>query len=199
MPMTEHPVAGSASAVDVTVDHLATPYFDYVLDGERLDLAHLEPRGLTFFVKNLGRDLTVDVKFSNHCFTVDFDPAVHNPTHVIMDHKRRRAYDPERHALSRGLPDMIAALPNAAVYLTPSDRNYVYVARLVTPAGMVYPMYFHLRRARDTAPRNLQMVVESAYPVEDARTVLAGTTKISFAVLCAKVFRGERIRPQARR
>lgn len=178
---------------------MVTPYFDHVVDGVRLDLAHLEPRGLSFFVKNLGRDLTIDVKFSNHCFTVDFDPEVHDPAHEIMDHKRRRAYDPERHALSRKLPDMITALPSAAVYLTPSDRNYVYLARFEAPDGRFYPMYFHLKRAREASLRNLQMVVESAYPVVDAKDVLTGTTKISFAVLCAKVFKGERVRPQARR
>jgi len=174
-------------------------YFNYIIGGVTLDLAHLEPFGLTFFVKNLGRELTIDVKFSNHCFTVDFDAAIHDPALTIMDHKRQRAYDLQRHNLSRNLPSMINALPTASVYLTPSDRNYVYVANLKATNGLVYPMYFHLKRVKDEAPRNLSMVVESAYPIADEKQVLGGATKISFPVLCAKVFKGERVKPQARR
>ncbi|CAA2109011.1 hypothetical protein MBUL_04504 (plasmid) [Methylobacterium bullatum] len=174
-------------------------YFNHAIRGDQLDLAHLEPLPLTFYVRNLGRDLTIDVKFSNHCFTVDFDATIHDETLLIMDHKRRRAYDLERHTLSRNLPGMIASLPAAAVYLTPSDRNYVYLANFQAADKQLYPMYFHLRRAHPEAPRNLSMFVESAYPVMDRNEVMKGTTKISFAVLCAKVYKGEPVKPLARR
>lgn len=174
-------------------------YFNHTIRGDRLDLAHLEPLPLTFHVIKLGRDLTIDVKFSNHCFTVDFDDVIHDEALLIMDHKRRRAYDHERHTLSHNLPAMIAGLPTAAVYLTPSDRNYVYLANVQATDGQLYPMYFHLRRAHPEAPRNLSMIVESAYPVTDRNEVLEGTTKISFPVLCAKIYKGERVKPQARR
>lgn len=173
-------------------------YFEHVIGGARLDLTHLEPCELKFFVQRIGTDRTIDVKFSNHCLTVDFDPAIHPLAVLIMDHSRRCAYDPQGHVLSRNLPSMIAALPTASVYLTPSDRNYVYVATFAIADGVVYPMSFHLRRAKDYAPRHLSMMVASAYPAADKKQVLKGTTKISFAVLCAKVFKGERVRPQAR-
>ncbi len=116
-----------------------------------------------------------------------------------MDHKQPRAYDAKRHELSYQLPAVIDALPSASVYLTPTDRNYVYIANVALPDGEQYPMYFTLRRAPREHRAQLLMVVESAYPVRDRRQVLAGTTKISFAVLCAKVYRGEPVRPQARR
>lgn len=174
-------------------------YFEHTIDGLSLDLAHLEPRELVFFVKKLNRELAIEVKFTNHCFTVDFKDGLHDPKHLIWDHKRRRAYDPERHALSRKLPDLIDALPTAAVYLTPTDRNYVYLANVVLPDGRHYPIYFHLRRAQAGGRQRLLLVVESAYPRSDRQAILVGTTKISFPVLCAKVYRGEPIQPQARR
>lgn len=174
-------------------------YFDHAIGGVSLDLAHLEPRGLTLPVRNLGRDLTVDVRFTNHCFTVAFEEGVHDRAALIWDHKRPRAYDRERHELSRGLPAMVDALPGSAVHLTRSDRNYVYFAAVTTPAGQHYPMFFGLRRSPAGAPRDLALVVESAYPVLDRQAVLQGATKIRFEVLCAKVFRGEQVRPQARR
>jgi hypothetical protein len=115
-------------------------YFEHAIDGVSLDLAHLEPRELVFFVRNLNCALAIDVKFTNHCFTVDFKDGVHDPRHLIWDHKRRRTFDPERHELSRMLPDLVDALPNAAVYLTPTDRNYVYLANMVAPDGRLYPI-----------------------------------------------------------
>lgn len=176
------------------------PYFPpCTIDGEAIDLAHLEPFAARFEIRNLGRSLTIDVKFSNHCFTTAFDPAVHQRSYVVMDGRRERAFDRERFELSRRLPDMIRSLPDGPVWLTASDRNYAYVARLADEDGRSYPMFFHLKRLRDEAPRNLSLVVESAYPVADVRTVLAGATRISFPVLCAKVFKGEPVRPRARR
>ncbi len=83
---------------------------------------------------------------------------------------------------------MVEALPSASVHLTPSDRNDVYLAHVTLPDGRAYPMYFGLRRAPADQRQHLLMVVESAYPVADRKRVLAGTAKISFPVLCAKVY-----------
>ena len=94
------------------------PYFAHSIGSVPLDLDHLEPRTLAFFVERVGRELAIDVRFSNHTFTVAFAEDVHDPAHRIMDRSRPRAYDPERHALSRGLPAMIDALPGTAVHLT---------------------------------------------------------------------------------
>ncbi|MET7246040.1 hypothetical protein ABZT49_22060 [Methylobacterium sp. EM32] len=174
-------------------------YFNHTIDGVTLDLAHLNPRRLTLFVQKLARELAIDVRFSNHCFTCKFEAGRHATTHLIMDHKQQRAYDAERHELSHRLPEMVDALPTASVYLTPTDRNYVYIANVTTTDGRQYPMYFSLRRGSPGHLSHLFLVVESAYPVAERRHVLAGTTKISFPVLCAKIYRGEPVRPRARR
>lgn len=176
------------------------PYFPpLTIDGRSVDLSHLEPFSIAFAVRNLGgRELTINVKFSNHCYTTAFDPTVHDPAYIVMDHKVERAFDPQRYFLSRQLPDLLRNLPTCSVWLTATDRNYAYLARLANE-GIWYALFFRLKRREDLARRNLSMMIESAYPVGDPGRVLAGATKISFAVLCAKVFKGEAVRPRARR
>lgn len=173
--------------------------FTHTIDGVTLDLAHLEPRTLILSSQKLSRELQIKIRFSNHCFTCKFKDGLHAASQLIMDHKQRRAYDAERHHLSFRLPGIVDNLPSAAVHLTPTDRNYVYIANIAMEDGRQYPMYFNLRRASQKHSADLLMFVESAYPVADRRQVLAGTTKISFPILCAKIYRGEVIRPQARR
>ncbi len=63
-------------------------YFDDEVRGTRLDLAHLEPRTLAPFVRTIGRELTIDVRFSKHCFTVAFDDNLHDRADLIWDHRR---------------------------------------------------------------------------------------------------------------
>lgn len=174
------------------------PYFPpLTIDGKTVDLAHLEPLSLAFAVMRLdGRMITIDVKFSNHCYTEAFVPDRHDPAHVVMDRGQKRAFDPLRHDLSRYLPDIVRSLPERSVHITRPGRNYVYMAQ-VAVANSNYPMFFHLRRGGDR--HDLTMVVESAYPVRDRRAILRGTVKVSFAVLCAKTFRGEEVTSQARR
>jgi len=170
----------------------AVPYFpSLTINGQAIDLAHLEPLSLAFAVERLaGRTLTIDVKFTNHCYTETFDPGRHDPAHVVMDRGRKRVFDPQRHDLSRHLPEIIRSLPARSVHITRPGRNYVYVAQ-VDVQGSAYPLFFHLRRGAQR--HDLTMVVESAYPVADRQEILRGTSKVSFAVLCAKTFRGERV------
>jgi len=177
------------------------PYFPpCIIDGVAVDLSHLEPMMISLKVEKLnGRMLTIDVRFSNHVYTTAFDPEVHDATHIVMDHKIQRAFDSERHGLSRRLPEMVRLLPASSVWLTASDRNFAFMAKAVDEAGRSYPMFFHLRRSQEVAPRNLALVVESAYPVDDPQRVLAGATKIAFPILCAKVWKGEPIRSRTRR
>lgn len=168
------------------------PYFPpLTIDGLAIDIAHLEPFSLAFAVERLGgRTITIDVKFSNHCFTETFAPDRHDPAHLVMDRGRKRVFDPPRHALSRHLPEIVKSLPDRSVHITRPGRNYVYVAQIAV-ADCDYAVFFHLGRGGER--HDLTMVVESAYPVTDRRTILRGTVKISFAVLCAKTFRGETV------
>lgn len=174
------------------------PYFPpLAIDGQAISLAHLEPLSLAFALERLdGRVVSIDVKFSNHCYTETFIPDQHDPAHVVMDRGSKRVFDPRRHQLSQHLPDIVRSLPSRAVHITKPGRNYVYVAQ-VTLENVSYPLFFHLKKGgRD---HDLTMMVESAYPVANPNEILRGTGKISFAVLCAKTFTGERISSHIRR
>lgn len=167
------------------------------IDGQAIDLAHLEPLSLAFEVERLeGRTIAIDVKFSNHCYTEVFAPDRHDPAYIVMDRGQRRVFDPRRHELSRHLPEIVRFLPGRSVHITRPGRNYVYVAQ-IEMAGSDYAMFFHLKR--NGGRHDLAMMVESAYPLTDRQAVLRGTVKVSFAVLCAKTFRGEQVTSHARR
>ena len=174
------------------------PYFPTLaIDDLPIDLSHLEPLSVVFPVQRLGgRTIAIDVKFTNHCFTIAFEPARHDAGHVVMDGSRKRVFDRQRHELSRLLPAIIRELPGRSVHITRPGRNYVYVAEIAL-GDLVYALFFHLKRGGER--HDLTLVVESAYPVADRNAVLRGTSKISFAVLCAKTFRGERVTSNARR
>jgi hypothetical protein len=169
-----------------------------VINGRPVDLSHLEPFVLACAVKNLGRILKVDVRFTNHCFTDHFDPAKHEPSWKIMDGKRERVFCPRRHHMSKRLPELIRTLPDAAVHRTRADRTFVFVATLEDESGQAYTMFFHLRKQRGDGC-DLALVVESAYEHPDLKALLARTTKVRFPVLCALVFENKPLRSQARR
>jgi IS30 family transposase len=142
-----------------------------------------------------GTEMTCHVRFSNHCFTEEFDPACHGQTLLVMDHKRARAFDRRRYELSRNLPAMVAALPAATVHQTPERRNYLYYVTLAEPTDPdgLYQMFFTLRKAGRAGPQHLELFVESAYAA--AGTVrLKRPNAIRFAVLAWKIHKGEAIR-----
>jgi hypothetical protein len=173
----------------------AGPYWPpLVIDGAVIDLAHLDPLTLGCPIKEPPGELRINTRFSNHCFTEEFDPARHGPALLIMDHKRPRAFDRRRYKLSTNLPAMIAALPAATVHQTPERRNYLYCATLVE-AGVAYQMFFTLRKAGSAAPQHLELFVESAYAAEAGTPArLKRPNAIRFAVLAWKTYKGEAVR-----
>lgn len=176
------------------------PYHpDMTIDGVPMSFAHLDPRALAFHVRNLDRVLVVDVKFSNHCFSEAFIAGTHDRSWLVMDGTRERAFCWERYELSRKLPEMVSALPEAAVWVTTSERNYVsYIMR--GEGAEAYPMFFHLRK-KGGHGEDLTLFVESAYPMGqgDLKTLAGASQKVRFPVLCAKIFQGQAVRFNARR
>lgn len=187
--------SGTLSVVD-----LAKPYHpDMTIDGAPISFAHLNPRPLAFHVLNLNRGLVADVKFSNHCFSEAFVAGTHDQSWLVMDGNRERAFCWKRYELSKRLPEMVSALPDAAVWVTTWERNYVYYIMLGEGAE-AYPMFFHLRKKGEHG-EDLTLFVESAYPMgqNDLRALVGASQKVRFPVLCAKVFQGQAIRFNARR
>lgn len=170
---------------------------DHLITGSLLDLSHLEPFTLACEVRNLQRVLTIDVKFSNHCFTEDFKEGQHDPALRIMDGKRHRAFNQRRYDLSSHLPGLVRSLPDCAVWQTPAERNYMYFMTLTDASGHDYQMFFHLKKARK--PVDLSLMVESAYPIESAAEQVRKSNKVRFPVLCAKVFQSQPLLFKAKR
>ncbi|MEC5383619.1 hypothetical protein VSX64_22925 [Aurantimonas sp. C2-6-R+9] len=170
------------------------------IDGEHISLLHLEPFQVDCNVHKLQRILRIDVRFSNHCFTDHFDAGTHDSSWKIMDHTATRVFCRSRYRLSAHLPRMVRSLPTAAVWQTRQERNYVHFIQIEDEAGDRYPMFFTLKKVKG-APHQLAMMVESAYAVaKDAMDETIRTSnKVSFPVLCGKVFQGQPLRFNARR
>jgi hypothetical protein len=169
------------------------PYHPPLLIGtDLITFAHLEPMQLDCFIKNLDRTLKVSVKFSNHCFTDHFKAGVHNPSWKVMDRSRERVFCYTRYGLSEQLPGMIKALPDAAVWQTKHERNFVYYIKVNDGLGNDYPMFFRLKKEKRDGC-HLDLFVESAYPypVADTKELIESSSKVKFAVLCANVFTGK--------
>jgi hypothetical protein len=170
---------------------------DHLIEGSLLDLSHLEPFHLDCHVQNLDRTLRIDVKFSNHCFTEQFDDSAHDPALKIMDASRPRAFNRRRYELSSHLPGLVRSLPQSAVWQTPVERNFMYFMTLTDASGHDYQMFFHLKKARSQV--DLSLMVESAYPVESARDHARICSKVRFPVLCAAVFQSRKLRFHVKR
>lgn len=161
------------------------------------DLAHLDPFQFEVSSTKVPRPLRVNVRFTNHCFSEAFDPIKHaDDEPVIPDGAKRRAFCPDRYALSPRLPGLIRGLSNPAarVYETAARRNWMHAAIVEVPVvGTRYQIFFELRR---TAPvrrhlQDLDMVVESAYPADPNRPEPNILGPVRFALLAGSLFVGK--------
>lgn len=168
---------------------------DHFIEGSVLDLSHLKPFQLNFHNRKLDRHLSVDVKFTNHCFTEAFKDGVHDPATKIMDGVRARAFDRRRYDLSKQLPALVNELPGSSVWQTP-EKNFTYFIN-ITDAGEHYQMFFHLKKVRSQF--DLSMTVESAYPNDFVGERRKSYTKVHFQLLCANVFEGRSVKYHVKR
>ena len=127
----------------MSVEHYHPPLR---LRGQVYDLSHLDPFQFEASSAKVPRPLRINVRFTTHCFSQAFDPARH-PTDEppIMDGQRRRAFCPDRYALSPRLPTLIRGLanPSARVHETAARRNWMYAAIVEVPvAGTRYQVFF---------------------------------------------------------
>lgn len=159
-----------------------------------IDLTHLEPKRVTCAIDGREDPLLMHARFSNHCFTVSFKDGLHQASHLIMDHKQRRAFDEQRYELSRHLPGIIDDLPNFKVYQARDknrgSQNFVFSHSIVSLTGTDYSVFFSIKKRGGDA--HLDLFVESAYPLNRAQSVKRSGA-IRFRVLATKVFKGERV------
>lgn len=148
------------------LDERGEPAILAEVDSSLVRVPYLTPYVLSFAMPH-GDVIGLKVQCSCHCWSENFDPAVHAPKPLIfMDGNRPRVFNSQRYNSSYGLADLLASLSACSLYWTPSDRNYgVYNATTIIE-GKAYTAFFTLRKERnrfDGVRYHLVMGVESAY------------------------------------
>jgi hypothetical protein len=150
------------------------------LQGVVYDLPHLEP--FRFKVAVDDEEYRVLVEFGCHCFTTKLEK--HHSPDLIYEHKsEKRAFDVERHELSKLLPDYIRGLIGSSVYW--SNQGSFFFWR--TPEDYLYLVFFTALKAR-TGNVNVRIKIESAYP---AGRLSQYASPIGFADLIKTKAKGE--------
>ncbi len=182
---------------------MSKPFFPTLLvGGAPIGFDHLEPFQFAMVTEARPKGALIDVRFSNHCFSEAYDAARHSdPVVDVWDRGQRRVFDQLRYDLSFGLRDIIEGLPNAPVYQTP-EANFVRILAPGANGPDEYRVYFNAKRGGGgRGDCDVSLFVESAYPPDFAKQVLkpAQMTKVRFAILVDKTFRGEKLRFQYKR
>ena len=179
---------------------MAKSFFPTLLvAGEPVNFDHLEPFQFLAVTEARPGGATIDVRFSNHCFSEAYNAAHHiAPIVDVWDRGQRRVFSQQRYDLSLGLRDIIEALPTSPVFLTP-EANFVRIITEDANGISEYRVYFNAKHGRGTS--DVSLFIESAYPPDFSKHVLKPShmTKVRFSVLVDKTIRGEKIKFQHKR
>jgi hypothetical protein len=120
-------------------------------------------------------------------------PSPHGRTVLYDSGRRERIFCPDRYALSRDLPGIIAefATGKAKLYRGWHKRNWAYIWRVATPHNTYY-MFFKLEKSTE-AGCDLSMHVESAYVDDPALDAPNVGRAMAFAIVCRKIHQREKI------
>lgn len=130
------------------------------------DFLHLDP-----FFKTIPLDakgtahVAVHVSFSIHCFTEEFDQAVHIDHHIYTHDNETRAFDLPRYNCSLQLPTLIDTMFTGKVYRA-KNNNYTYVAQIaLVGQNQPYSIFFDLKKDAGSVGvlPAIRMYVQSAY------------------------------------
>lgn len=141
-----------------------------------IDLRHLEPFEFNFESKRAKKNLSIQVIFTDHCFTE-------------QDDSGNRVFNETRYHLSKNLKSAILDLNNdlSKVFECGTRRNWMYSIPLEIEDG--YEMFFTIKRSNDTF--DLVMRIESSYTLKAGKkTNIIGNMK--FRLLCTKVYLKEK-------
>lgn len=154
--------------------------------GKTYTLEHLEP--FSFTLKTDAEQRVVAVRFTCHCFTEELTPA-HTPDLRYTHGHETRAFDFERHELSKLLPQMISELGRSSVYMSMLSNFFVLRQNPATGFTGPYVVFFNVMRSTDKGIHVL-MNVESAY-MKPGMTERASPVK--FTTLVEKTAAGQSV------
>jgi hypothetical protein len=163
------------------------PYWSPLIDdGVIYDLSHLEPFEFPIIPIGMTDAITLSVRFHDHCFTEEFDPARHVAVCVTNQSSKheKRAFAPDRYSLSFHLPRIIRNLSGQKIAST-REGNLV---KITLADGRSYPMFFTLRYS---SGRRVEMFVVSAYEWTKANKP-ATTGQMKFSLVVGKIARREK-------
>ncbi len=135
-------------------------------DGTTYTFGHLAPLALEVPLVVSGEPLTipVNVTFGCHCFTEEFNEAVHLEHHRYAHRHEVRAFDLTRYQCSLLLPEVVQGITTGRIYL--ADQSYTYVAQIPLPpaSGLEsYSLFFSLNKKRSAQAPAAEMYLKSAY------------------------------------
>lgn len=173
---------------------LNEPFFPPLcIDGVTYDFLHLEPFTMRFTSERANRQLRINVRFSNHCFSYSpTNEEERKAPYQLFDHnEKERVFCPVRYKLSLKLPNIVRSLNNqrCKVYQTAAKRNFNYSLQVDDPKGP-YHLFFEVSKAtgKSSQMQDVNMFVESAYheePIGNSPNLLG---KIGFHVLCTNIY-----------
>ena len=171
-----------------------TPFFPPLnILGELYEFKHLEPFTMHFRSQKAARDLRVNVRFSNHCFTHSpKQDEVYEDDLILQDHSgKERVFCPIRYRLSHSLEGLVKGLnnPRCKVYETATRRNYNYSIEIEDPTGP-YHLFFGISKAAGEKKKmqDINLFVESAYPEMPIGEPPKLLGRIGFQLLCTNVY-----------
>jgi hypothetical protein len=108
--------------------------------------------------------IDLNIVFGCHCFTEEFDAALHRDDHRYTYKGELRAFDTLRYECSLHLPQLMHAMQRGTIYN--AHESYTYVARITieSVAGpQTYSIFFSLQKDKNVKTPALRMFVKSAY------------------------------------
>lgn len=165
------------------------PYWKpLTIDGQTIDLAHLEPFTFWLLPKGWEEEALVRVTFDNHCFSEEFAEDIHGsplPRSHVPKHEAR-GFDQARYDLSKSLRRHICGLDGQRIAQTRTSS----LVRLTLESGATYGIFFSLKRRDKTC----ELFVMSAYPLDRAAHSVVVTGEMKFNVAVAKILEGKQLK-----
>ncbi len=133
--------------------------------GQLYTFGHLQPVQIKVPLNAQG-GLAIDmhVTFGCHCFTEEFDAAVHRPHHRYTYKGELRAFDTLRYTCSLQLPQLMQAMLQGTIYN--AEESYTYAARVTLESfqgPQSYSIFFNLKKDKQVSTPAICMFVKSAY------------------------------------
>lgn len=158
-----------------------------VVDGNPVDLSHLEPFEFSVIPKGAVEPVAIRVRFNDHCFTEDFNEEKHAcplpETHVARH--ETRGFSESRYELSKALPGYVRGFDGQRIAQTRTGT----LVKITTPDGTRYGIFFTLKKA---GSGGCELFVVSAYPLDREPGTVVATGEMKFNVAVALVLSGKK-------